>query len=158
MAQKITYDWSKFTLKIPIKKSPARVFKAWTDDKQVSNWFTVKTILEPKTNGRIYFEWLAGDKLETKFISVIKNKKIVFPFGSHEEKVEVKFLKDGKNCICLLHQYDMKTSPKVKWNMHRGCITGWTFFLTNLKVYLENDIDLRSHDVKKSYKFGFINS
>jgi hypothetical protein len=39
-----------------------------------------------------------------------------------------------------------------------GCAMGWTFFLANLKAYLENGIDLRGHDPKRCYKQNFINS
>ena len=68
------YDWTQFKLNIAINKSVTTVFKAWTDDKIVSKWFTEKTIIEPRRNGRIYFEWLACDKMEAKVISISKNK------------------------------------------------------------------------------------
>ena len=158
MPEKKKYDWSKFVLRIYIKASPARVFQAWTDDKIVTKWFTVKTVIEPKKNGRLYFEWLAGDKMEARVNSIVKNKKFVFPFGSKGEEVAVTFKKDGQGCICELRQYNMKTSDTDKWRMHRGCIQGWTFFMTNLKSYLEHGIDLRSHDPGKSYKKDFVNS
>ena len=151
-------DWSVFTLRIVIKKSPARVFKAWTDGKELSKWFTVKSEIEPKKNGRLYFEWLAGEKMDAWVISIVKNKSFVFPFGPKGEAVRVNFKNLGSYCICELIQYNMKTDPISKWNMHRGCIQGWTFFLTNLKSYLEHGIDLRSHDPKRSYKQDFINS
>lgn len=152
------YDWTQFKLKIAINKSVATVFKAWTDDKIVSKWFTEKTIIEPRRNGRIYFEWLACDKMETKVISISKNKHFTFPFGTNGERVTVRFIKDGRGCICELHQYNMLTTEKSKWEMHKGCAEGWTFFLANLKSYLENGIDLRSHEKERSYRAGFINS
>ncbi|MBU0983041.1 MAG: SRPBCC domain-containing protein [candidate division Zixibacteria bacterium] len=158
MAETPKRDWSQFTCRIAIKASPARVFRAWTDDKLVSRWFTEKTVIEPKKNGRIYFEWTAGDTFETTVTSIVKNRKFVFPFDAEGTMVEVKFKKDGRGCVCELRQYNMKTSPEMKWNMHRGCITGWTFFMTNLKAYLEHGIDLRGHDPKKSYKQNYVNS
>jgi uncharacterized protein YndB with AHSA1/START domain len=158
MAKQTTYDWTQFTLRIFIRKPPSRVFKAWTDAKLITAWFTEKTVFEPKKNGRIYFEWLAGDKFETRVDSIVKNRSVTFPFGGKGEKVTVKFKKDGKGCVCELRQYAMGTSPKDRWVMHRGCIQGWTFFLANLKSYLEHGIDLRDHDPKKSYKQDFVNS
>ncbi|MEE8575775.1 MAG: SRPBCC domain-containing protein [candidate division Zixibacteria bacterium] len=158
MPTKPKHDWSQFTLKVAIKKPISTVFKAWTDGKIISEWFTEKAILEPKKNGRIYFEWLAGDKMEAKVISVSKNRYLTIPFGMNGERVTVKFKKDGRGCICELRHYNMKTTPKAKWEMHRGCIQGWTFFLANLKNYLENGIDLRSHDPKRSYQQDFMNS
>ncbi len=151
-------DWSQFRLRIFINVPVSKVFDAWTNDNIVSRWFTVKTIIEPKRNGRIYYEWLAGDKMDDKIISISKNKSFTFPFGNKSERVTVKFKKDGKGCICELLQYNMKTTPVEKWNMHRGCLQGWTFFMTNLKSYLEFGIDLRGWDKKKSYKQDYINS
>jgi len=40
--------------------------------------------------------------------------------------------------------------------MHKGCAEGCTFFLANLKSYLENGIELRSHEKERSYRAGFI--
>jgi uncharacterized protein YndB with AHSA1/START domain len=158
MVKTRTYDWTQFTLRIAIRATPARVFKAWTHDQTVSRWFTEKTLIEPRRQGRIYFEWLAGDKLEAKVISIVKNRSFTFPFGDQGERVTVKFRKDGKGCICELRQYHMATNEKSKWEMHRGCIQGWTFFLANLKAYLEHGIDLRDHNPKQSYRQDFVNS
>jgi uncharacterized protein YndB with AHSA1/START domain len=152
------HDWSQFVLRIFINKPVSRVFEAWTNDKIVSKWFTIKTVIEPKKNGRIYFEWLAGDKMEAKVLSISKNRFFTFPFGNKGEKVTVRFRKDGKGCVCELHQFDMPTTPISRWNMHRGCLQGWTFFMTNLKSFLEHGIDLRGFDPKKSYRQDYINS
>jgi uncharacterized protein YndB with AHSA1/START domain len=145
-------------LRVALKAPPEKVFRAWTDDKIVSKWFTEKTVIEPKKNGRIYFEWTAGDKMEAKVINIVKNRLFVFPFGNNSERVEVRIKKDGKGSMCELRQLNMKTTDDMKWMMHRGCIQGWTFFLTNLKSYLEHGIDLRGHDKKKSYKQDYVNS
>lgn len=158
MPTKISYDWSQFKLRIFINKPVSKVFNAWTDDRIVSRWFTEKTIIEPRKNGRIYFEWLAGDKMDDKIISISKNRRFTFPFGRHGERVAVSFKKDGRGTICELRQFNMKTTPKARWTMHRGCIQGWTFFLANLKSYLEYGIDLRSHDPARSYKQDYVNS
>jgi len=158
MAKKMKKDWSQFTLKIAINKPPTAVFRAWTDERIVSKWFTVKTAIEPRKNGRIYYEWLEGDKMDAKVIAVVKNRSFTFPFGDKGERVTVKFKKNGRGCICELHQYNMKTDDVSKSNMHLGCAQGWTFFLTNLKSYLEHGIDLRGHDKRNSYRQGFINS
>ena len=159
MAKKqVKNDWTQFVLRVNIDAKPERVYKAWTDDKIVSKWFTEKTVIEPRKGGRLYFEWLAGDKLETKVKQAIKNKKFVFPFGKDGLEVSVTIKKDGKGSVCELKQYNMKTDPASKWSIHKGCVQGWTFFLANLKAYLEHGIDLRSHDVKRSYKEDYINS
>ena len=152
------YDWTQFTLRIHINVPPARVFEAWTDDAVVSEWFTERTVIEPEKGGRVYFEWLGGDKLETRVRAISKNKRFVFPFGSRGEEVTVRLKKAKSGTVCELHQYNIKTSPRQKVEMHMGCKEGWVFFLTNLKCYLEHGIDLRNRDHRRSYRQHYVNS
>jgi uncharacterized protein YndB with AHSA1/START domain len=151
------YDWTQYTLKIRIAASPAKLYKAWTDSRAISDWFTWKADIEPRKNGRLYLEWQSGDKWEGKVIKVVKNRQFVFTFGDDGEEVKVRMLKDDRGCICELSQYNMKTSPKAKVSMHLSTKTGWTFFLANLKAYLEHGVDLRSTNIKYSWRKDFIN-
>jgi len=152
------FDWTQFTLRIVIAVPVSRVFTAWTDDTIITRWFTEIAKVEPKKNGAIHFEWLAGDKLDARFLAFEKDRKILFIFGSKGEKVEVSFKKVTGGTLCEIHQFDMSTSPKSKVSMHMGCREGWTFFLTNLKSYLENSVDLRSHTRSQSYRQNYVNS
>lgn len=158
MVTAAAYDWSHFSLKIEIAASPERVFRAWTTAEELSSWFTIRTEFEPKKGGRVFFEWLGGDHFETTVTELKKNKLVVFPFGSGGEEVRVKIRKSRVGSIITLEQLHMKTSPKHKVGMHLGCKVGWTFFLANLKAWLEHGVDLRSHDRQKSYANGYINS
>ncbi|MEW5794736.1 MAG: SRPBCC domain-containing protein [Candidatus Zixiibacteriota bacterium] len=158
MAAKFSYDWTQFCQKIEIQASPERVFKAWTEPKTIVKWFVVKAEMEPRRNGRLQWEWLAGDKLDARIIDIKKPGKFVFPFGSKGEKVAVTIRKQRRGSLVELHQYDMKASPRDRVQMHLGCREGWAFFLSNLKAFLEHGVDLRSHDPAKSYRQGFVNS
>ena len=153
-----SFDWSQFTVKIEIKAAPSRVFKAWTDEKIITKWFVEEAVIEPKKHGRLYLKWLTGDKSDDEIIAIRKNSLFHFPFGPKGEEVKVKIRKITGGSVCELHQFNMKTGPKDKIYWHMGCRAGWTFFLTNLKAYLENGIDLRSHNPRRSYKQGFVNS
>lgn len=152
------YDWSKFFLRIEIAVSPEKVYRAWTDGAQVARWFSVKADVEPRKGGRLYFEWLGGDKLETKVLAARKPGLLRFPFGSHGEEVEVRIKRVPGGSVCELRQSKMKTTPKMKVAMHMGCKTGWVFFLTNLKAFLEHGIDLRSHRPDRCYTQNYLNS
>jgi hypothetical protein len=46
----------------------------------------------------------------------------------------------------VLRQYDIPTGDEEKVNIHLNCSCGWTFYLTNLKTYLEFGIDLRENE------------
>lgn len=153
-----TYDWSQFTMKIEIGAHIDKVFRAWTDEKVIVKWFCVKANIVPERGGRIYFEWLAGDKMDKQIIDIRKPRLLLIPFGEKKEKVEVSLIKVKAGTLLTLRQFDMKTDNKSKVTMHLGCRNGWTFFLTNLKSYLEYGKDLRSHDPNKSYKQQYVNS
>ena len=158
MSDKKPYDWTRFSLKIEIAAAPERVYRAWTDASELSAWFSVRAEIEPRKGGRLFFEWLGGDRLETNVLAVRQNREIRFPFGSRGEEVRVLLRKVKGGTLCTLEQTGMKTSSKQKIEMHMGCKTGWAFFLANLKAYLEHGIDLRSHEPRKSYRTGYLNS
>lgn len=158
MGQAKSYDWSQFTVKIDLKASSSKVFQAWTDERKIVKWFVEKANIEPKKNGRLYLEWLTGDKSDDKIIAIRKDSLFHFPFGAGGEEVKVKIRKITGGSVCEIHQFNMKTGPMDKVNWHMGCRAGWTFFLTNLKAYLEHGLDLRSRNPKMSYKQGYVNS
>ena len=50
------------------------------------------------------------------------------------------------------HHYDwtkfvLKINEKGKVQYHMGCLGGWTFYLANLKSYLEGGVDLRNKNL-----------
>lgn len=158
MSEKFSYDWSRFVLRIEIAASPERVFRAWTEANEVQSWFANRAESEPKKGGRYYLEFLGGDIADMKFLDLRKPSRVVFTFGHKGETVAVKIRKSGKGTVCELEQAGMSTSPKSRVHMHMGCKTGWVFFLTNLKAWLEHGVDLRSHDKKRSYNQSYVNS
>lgn len=157
MATKKPYDWTKFTLHVFVEASASKVFNAWTDDRQIVKWFPEKAGIEPCLGGRIQFEWLAGDKLDKKITAFSRHRRLDFPFGDKGEKVSIRIKTVTGGAVCSLTQSGMKNSPKGRL-LHTGCMQGWTFFLTNLKCWLEHGIDLRSHDPRRSYRQNFVNS
>lgn len=157
MPKKPKRDWTEFLLKVEINASPSRVYRAWTESKEVKRWFTYDGFVEPRKNGTFRQAFVDGMAFDSTVLAVKKNSLFRFTFGS-VEKVEVKIKKSGRKAECWLRQYDMRTTPDQKWMMHMGCRLGWTFFLTNLKAYLEHGVDLRSHNVKKTWKEDYINS
>jgi uncharacterized protein YndB with AHSA1/START domain len=156
--RKKTHDWTQFTLKVEIAASPERVFQAWTDTHQISMWFFYGGVIEPINGGKFDMVTIDGDEYPSEILEIRKNRYIRFTFGPKSEQVEVTIKKVAAGAECILHQFNMRTTPNEKWDMHMGCRQGWTFFLTNLKAYLEHGVDLRSHNRRKSYKQGFINS
>ena len=158
MSSSKSYDWTQFKQRILVKVEREQVFRAWTDETEIVKWFPEKAVIEPRKGGRLYFEWVGGDKLETTILEVRKPSRVVFPFGGKTVEVAINLSKVKAGTVVELHQYHMKTDPKTRVNMHMGCKEGWAFFLANLKSYLEHGIDLRGHDPKRCYVQGYVNS
>lgn len=152
------YDWTQFRLKIEIAAPPRRVFDAWTRRELVSKWFPVAGVIEPRKGGQIALTFLGGDTHDDKVTAARRPSLLQFPFGKRGEQVRITFKKVRGGTCCELHQFNMATTPIAKIQMHMGCQQGWTFFLTNLKAFLEHGLDMRSHDPRKSYRQGYVNS
>ncbi|MEQ9580554.1 MAG: hypothetical protein RIM68_00055, partial [Arenibacter sp.] len=72
-------------------------------------------------------------------------------------KVSVSLKDSGKDILLTLKQYDIPTDDSSKLNIHYGCSNGWTFWLANLKAYLEHGILLNEtkNDLRKIPSAGF---
>jgi uncharacterized protein YndB with AHSA1/START domain len=157
----MSYDWGKFTQKININASVAEVYRAWTSVHHLEQWFLRKaTIKDDKGkekgaqdtlhNGDTY-EWLWHGHADT----VIEKGKILLANGT--DKLQFSFTKGAVvtvhigemlgESIVMLTQEGIPTDDEGKVKYHIGCIAGWTFYLTNLKSYLEGGKDLRNKNI-----------
>jgi uncharacterized protein YndB with AHSA1/START domain len=146
MAKKFKYDWSEFTLKAAYNASPAKLFKLWTKENELCKWFLVSAKMELRKGGEYEWEWMMGAREKGKVLAVKKNSLFRFTFAGGI--CEVKFRRAGKGCLVILRQYDIPIDEKHKVGTHLSCSIGWTFFLTNLKSYIETGVDLREYDQK----------
>jgi len=58
----------------------------------------------------------------------------------------------------ILKQYDIPTDDKSKMDIYVGCSTGRTFWLTNLKAYLEHGITLHAKGLTQKEMNNLVNS
>lgn len=70
-----------------------------------------------------------------------------FSFGNDACKVSVHLEETNGTTLLTLRQYEMATDEETKMNLYNGCSCGWTFWLANLKAYLEHGILLNERDV-----------
>ena len=54
---------------------------------------------------------------------------------------------EGERTDVVLTQYEIPTDEAAKKNFFYGCSLGWSFWLVNLKAYLEHGIVLDEKDV-----------
>jgi uncharacterized protein YndB with AHSA1/START domain len=152
------YDWSKFTRKINIDAPLQAIYDAWTIPLQLERWFLREAAFK-RSNGTMrekilhvnkgdHYAWLWYGQPDT----VIEKGEVLQ--ANELDKLQFSFTKGaivtvdigeafGSN-IVMLTQEGIPTDEAGKVKYHLDCLSGWTFYLANLKSYLEGGIDLRN--------------
>jgi len=156
-----TYDWSKFTCKINIDRPVEAIYDAWTIPQQLEQWFlrdanflrSNSTLREKflHVNRGDTYTWLwhgypdtVAEKGEVLMANEIDKLQFSFTAGGI---VTVDIGEVMGETIVMLTQEKIPTDEKGKVNYHIGCLGGWTFYLANLKSFLEGGIDLRNKNI-----------
>ena len=146
---KLTFD--RFTKKIFIKASMEKLYWCWCTVEGITSWFLQDAIYTStagearKPNELIQ----SGDSYTWKWHNWDgqENGKVLTTNGSDfmeisfaDSKVSVSLEDHGKAVLLILKQHEIPTDDENKLNIHHGCSNGWTFWLANLKAYLEHGI------------------
>ncbi|PHS06923.1 MAG: hypothetical protein COA88_09720 [Kordia sp.] len=154
-----TIDWSIFNKKIKINTSLEKVYKHWTTPELLCIWFLKEAVYtnqnrivkgpneQLKTNDSYTWKWHNYDGEEKGIVKEANSRDtIVFSFAG-KSNVKV-FLEERGNQVHLeLIQSDIPIDDATKFKVHCGCSNGWTFWLTNLKAYLEHGILLHETEL-----------
>ncbi|MGB0973360.1 MAG: SRPBCC family protein [Flavobacteriaceae bacterium] len=161
-------DWTKFTKKIKINSTLETVYNHWVTPELLCKWFlrdaiiisennTTKPTSSPAEQNDTYiWKWHNYDGEEQGTVLVTKpNHYFEFSFAEETTKVSISLKEVGNSVLLELCQYNMATDDATKHNLYYGCSNGWTFWLTNLKAYLEygillHDTELGNLDDKNS--------
>lgn len=163
--EKGPYDWSTFSKKIAIKASLDDVYQAFSTQQGLESWFLREAIFnrygdqltakEDALEGDEYhWKWhgWSDDVFENgRVLFVETNKCFAFSFdqnGKTDMVVFVTFEEMGENVIVSLSQSEIPTDEEGKSMFHVACLSGWIFYLTNLKSVLEDGLDLRNKDLE----------
>ena len=152
------YDWSQFTLRIPVKAKKKEIYEYLTTQQGLEKWFLRKaeftkedkSIRKRKSavqKGDTY-EWLwhgYGDNTAEHGTVTEANGKDLFRFVFGKAgTVSFSIKSENGETIVELLQENIQTDEQSKINFHVGCMKGWTFYLANLKSVLEKGKDLRN--------------
>jgi uncharacterized protein YndB with AHSA1/START domain len=155
------YDWSKFTLRIPIKADIHQIYNFWTTQDGLEKWFLKKAEFKKTEkslrdrNSQIQkndtYEWswygYSDDSVERGTVLETNGKDFLkFIFGK-AGIVNVYIKTEQTGNIVELEQSEMQVDEKSKINFHLSCSKGWVFYLTNLKSVLEGGLDMRNKDI-----------
>jgi uncharacterized protein YndB with AHSA1/START domain len=156
------YDWSRFSARIDVKAAVKDVYDAWATQAGLERWFLRVAEFTTADGGGRYaaaeiqkgdrYRWLwhgyDDTTVERGAIEEANGRdSLRFTFaGSCLVSVNIT-LEEGLT-IVELRQENIPLDDASRVNYHLGCITGWTFYLANLKSILEGGIDLRNKNEK----------
>lgn len=161
------FDWTRFTVRIPVKATRQELYDAWTIPAEIEKWFLSDAAFqnleeEPVDKhssiqkGFSYaWQWYTYPVTEYGTVTEANGENfLAFTFAG-DCVVEVRLIEQEEEIIVTLTQHSIPTDDKNKKDTRIGCHTGWSFFLVNLKSVYEGGLDLRNKDNDLN---GMINS
>lgn len=151
-------QWHSFEKKIYIKAKIEKIYSLWASETGITAWFLESAKFKdmqgkPRkakdlvmAGDRYIWSWHNWDgKAEGEIIKANGSDYIEFSFEN--SKVSVHLEQKDKLVIISLKQFEIPEDEEHKMKLHYGCSNGWTFWLTNLKAYLEHGILLNETEV-----------
>ncbi|MBT8274284.1 MAG: SRPBCC domain-containing protein [Bacteroidia bacterium] len=161
--EKLAFD--HFEKKIYIHSTKAELYKLWATQKGITTWFLEKAkFIDPQGHERRPEEFVqVGDTYTWHWHNwngvgkgeILKaNGMDYLEFSFDNSIVSVSFEEKNGVVIVCLKQFNIPEDEESILRIHVGCSNGWTFWLTNLKAYLEHgillnetEIDLRGNEL-----------
>ena len=161
-------NWNSVKKRIFVNKPIEDVYRCWATKSILETWFLEKSDFKSNNKQRKLNELVhKGDKFEWKWNNWDFTEKGEILEANGKDSISFTFGSGGKVHIILktidagteitLIQDDIPTDEKNKMDIFVGCITGWTFWLTNLKAYLEYGITLHSKGLKQDDTTDLVN-
>ena len=163
-----TLQWQSFEKKIYIHASLEKLYWCWATEEGLTSWF-LRDAEFKRSNTKIEYGsyvdkgdtytwyWHNWDgKAEGEILEA--NGKDFIAFSFEGSNVSVSLKEHHNKVIVTLKQYDIPEDEENKLKIHCGCSNGWTFWLTNLKAYLEHGILLneREETLKDNHLAGWV--
>lgn len=163
-------DWTSFRKRIIIAKPIEVLFQAWATKENMETWFLEKALYFDKSGSArkpnetfqkgdsFIWKWHNWDFDEKGEILESNGKdKIAFTFGNGG-KVYVKLIDVAGSTEVILTQTEIPTDEESKMNYYVGCATGWTFWMANLKAWLEYGVLLHAKGLTQADTADLVNS
>lgn len=153
--KQLTFD--QFTKKIYLRAPMEKIYWCWATEDGITSWFLraadfsrqgkrIKPHQFVGPGDEYGWMWYNFDGQEKgRILEANGTNTVIFSFaGSCKVKIALEDV--GKAVLLTLTQYDIPTDEDNKLKTHYGCSNGWTFWLANLKAYLEHGIVLNETD------------
>ena len=154
-----TLNFHSFTKKIYIKAPLEKLYWCWGTEEGICSWFLREAVYNTKDGKRreaseliqvgdhYTWRWYNWDgKEEGEIIKANGVDELEFTFAG-KSKVHVHLASESDAVLVSLRQYHIPTDEESKLHIHVGCSNGWTFWLANLKAYLEHGILLHEREI-----------
>lgn len=149
-------DWTSFTLQIGVKADLETIYNAWTQAGEIEKWFLKTCTYHNADGSRIgrqqqatenctyAWSWYLYDETENgRILQANGNDFFRFSFAG-ECFVDIELKETGGYVLVRLTQHNIPVDEESKFSIRIGCLSGWTFYLANLKSFYENGYDLRN--------------
>src|SRR5690349_18314902 len=149
-----SFNWRKFTLRIPIRSSLETVYRAWATQEGLESWFLRSAVfaqlngLPRKRDSYVQtadtYTWLwhgyEDTVVEQRHVLAANGQdSIQFVFsGGCIVSVDLEMKQD--QLLCTLTQEMPMDDIEEQQHFFVECQKGWTFYLANLKSILEGGI------------------
>jgi len=137
-----------------IAASTKNVFRALTDPQELERWWMTESKSDPRAGGAFEYIWEFDDpnrngKQSGEYQTVVPNNKLRYPWEAgnegkgHNTLVEFSLSETAEGTLLELAHSGYKTG--ADWEpIYDMTAQAWSFFLGNLKSYLENHQDNRA--------------
>lgn len=152
------YNWTLFKATVYVRASVPQIYVAWSTAQGIKQWFPKKaTYFSPDGNARkanemaeagdnFEWEWIGGHTLKGQVLECEQDKSFKFTFGS-PVTVSVNLEEDEGSTRITVLQENIPNTEEGRLNQHLKCRLSWTFYLNNLKAFVELHGDLRDWNV-----------
>jgi uncharacterized protein YndB with AHSA1/START domain len=138
-----------------IKKPRELVFKALTQTEELMRWFPSRAESDPWPGGKLKLSWDFTDASQNgtqdgEYVEVIPNEKLSYTWNADAIPTLVTFIlseANGETTIDLNHSTSQEGADEKK--LRDDHANQWSFFLMNLKGYLEAGLDLRKEKLNQ---------
>lgn len=163
-------NWTEFRKRIFLAKPMNEVYDSWATPNKLATWFLEEAEYtlqdgskrEPEDliqkNDHHSWKWHNWDFREEGLVLEANGKDhLAFTFGNGGNvHIHLKEVEGGTELELI--QNEIPTDDQSRMNYYVGCATGWTFWLTNLKAWLEHGITLNATGLKQSETTHLVNS
>lgn len=155
-------NWTSFLRKIYIEAPIDKVYHALASTNGIESWMVESASYSgadgQKRDGNALFQ--TGDTFNWKWYNYPNQHLGKILAANGKDLVEFSFDPAGfvnislepalEGTMLTLKQQEIPTDDASKMNFYHGCSLGWTFWMTNLKAWLEHGITLHE---KRGYVY-----